>query len=114
MAPKKNPLKLNPLQLRTLTLFQELARYPEMSTRHEETGEVLLTRLPHAHGNHFHVGARVVMTKDATGLHNEAVWVALERKGMMKGSYPLSVTLTVEGLNYDTGLRDEILHGSDH
>ncbi len=65
MAPKKNPLKLNPLQLRTLTLFQELARYPEMSTRHEETGEVLLTRLPHAHGNHFHVGARVVMTKDA-------------------------------------------------
>ena len=114
MVAKKNPLKLNPLQLKTLTLFQELARYPELSTRHEETGEVLLTRLPQPHGNHFHVGARVVMSKDATGIHNQAVWTVLERKGLMHGTYPLSVTLTQEGLAYDTGLRDEILHGSDH
>lgn len=114
MAAKTNPLKLNPLQLKTLTLFQELARYPELSTRHEETGEVLLTRLPQPHGNHFHVGARVVMSKDATGIHNPAVWIALERRGLMRGTYPLSVTLTPTGLAYDTGLRDTILHGSDH
>lgn len=33
MPEKKNPLGLNPLQLKTLTLMQELARHPETSTR---------------------------------------------------------------------------------
>ena len=50
MPPKKNPLKLNPLQLRTLALFQELARYPDTSTKDEATGEVTISALPHLHG----------------------------------------------------------------
>ena len=33
MAPKQNPLKLNPLQLRTLTVLQQLARVPGAATR---------------------------------------------------------------------------------
>lgn len=113
MPPKKNPLKLNPLQCKTLVLFQELAKSPETSNR-LETGEVVLTTLPHAHGNHFHVGRKVVMTKDASGLSNQAVWVALERKGLIRGTFPFALTLTVAGLDYDTGIADQILHGSDH
>ena len=113
MAARTNPLKLNPLQLRTLALFQELARHPETSTR-LDGGEAFLSALPQPHGDHFHVGARVVLTRDATGLANPAVWAALERKGLMRGSFPLALTLTVAGLAYDTGVADHILHGSDH
>lgn len=113
MPPKSNPLKLNPLQLKTLTLFQELARHPETS-RTLETGEVVLNTLPHPHGDHFHVGRRVVMTRDATGLGNQAVWVALERKGLIRSTFPNALTLTLAGLEYETGLADTILHGSDH
>jgi len=114
MPPKTNPLKLNPLQLKTLTLFQELARYPELATPVGEDGDLFLSQLPQPHGNHFHVGSRVVMTKDATGLQNQAVWVALERKGLIKSNFPVAVTLTAAGRAYETNLRDEILHGSDH
>ncbi len=113
MPPRTNPLKLNPLQLKTLTLFQELARHPETSHR-LETGEVVLNTLPHPHGDHFHVGRRVVLSKDATGLTNQAVWVVLERKGLIRGTFPHALTLTLAGLDYDTGLADAILHGSDH
>lgn len=111
---KPNPLKLNPLQLRTLTLLQEMAKYPELSTRNEESGEVFIANIPEPHGNHFHVGRRVVMASDATGLGNQAVWVALERKGLAKATFPFAITLTPAGLDYDTGLADSILHGSDH
>lgn len=111
---KPNPLKLNPLQLRTLTLLQEMAKYPELSTRNEESGEVFISNIPEPHGNHFHVGRRVVMASDATGLGNQAVWVALERKGLAKATFPFAITLTPSGLEYDTGLADVILHGSDH
>ncbi|HLO76227.1 MAG TPA: hypothetical protein VK196_07210 [Magnetospirillum sp.] len=113
MPPKINPLKLNPLQAKTLVLFQELAKSPETS-QITESGEKVLTSLPQPHGNHFHVGAKVVMTKDATGLSNPAAWAALERKGLIRGSFPYAVTLTVEGQNYDTGIAGQILHGSDH
>ena len=113
MPPKVNPLKLNPLQAKTLVLFQELARHPETSQT-TESGEVVLTSLPRPHGNHFHVGAKVVMSKDATGLDNQAAWVALERKGLIRGSFPFAVTLTKDGLDYDTGIANQILHGSDH
>ena len=111
---KPNPLKLNPLQLRTLTLLQEMAKYPELSTRNEESGEVFISNIPEPHGNHFHVGRRVVMASDATGLGNQAVWVVLERKGLAKATFPFAITLTPSGLEYDTGLADVILHGSDH
>ena len=91
-----------------------MAKYPELSTRNEESGEVFISNIPEPHGNHFHVGRRVVMASDATGLGNQAVWVALERKGLAKATFPFAITLTPAGLEYDTGLADVILHGSDH
>lgn len=113
MPPKKNPLKLNPLQLKTLVLFQELARHDETSTA-TDAGERVLTNLPRPHGNHFHLGNKVVMSQDATGLTNQAAWVALERKGLIRASFPVAVTVTKDGLDYDTGIAEQILHGSDH
>ncbi len=114
MPPKSNPLKLNPLQLRTLALLQELAKYPELAQPVGDTGGVRITELPHPHGNHFHVGAKTVASADATGLHNPAVWVALERKGLTQGQYPYSVVLTKDGIDYDTSGAGHILHGGDH
>lgn len=114
MPPKSNPLKLNPLQLRTLALFQELARTPELATANPETGEVFLSQIPHPHGDHFHIGRKVVASKDATGLTNQAVWVALERKGLGRGNFPNAMILTREGLLYETGVAAAILHGSNH
>lgn len=113
MPPKINPLKLNPLQCKTLVIFQELARYPETANT-TESGEKVLTTLPRPHGDHFHVGRKVALSKDATGLGNQAVWVALERKGLIRASFPYAVTLTIEGQDYDTGMAHQILHGSDH
>lgn len=114
MPPKKNPLGLNPLQLRTLTLLQHLSRFPETSTRNESTGEIMITNFPHAHGNHFHCGDAVVLARDATGLRNEAVWKALERKGLAHGFWPYGIALTADGQSYDTGLASTILHRADH
>ncbi len=114
MAPKINPLRLNALQLKTLTILQQLARFPETSTTNAETGEVMITNLPQAHGNHFHCGDAVVSGKDATGLKNEGVWKALERRGLAKPFFPLGIALTPDGVSYDTGLSDSILHRSDH
>jgi hypothetical protein len=110
---KLNPLKLNALQMKTLVLFQELARYPETGSP-QQTGEVFLSALPHPHGDHFHIGRKVVASRNATGLHNQAVWAALERKGLIRGNFPLALSVTPEGLNYVTGIAHEILHGSDH
>ncbi len=112
MPPKKNPANLNPLQLKTLTLLQELARLEQKPVEGEE-GAFLVTGLPHAHGNHFHLGNAVVATRDATGLGNEAVWTILQRKGMVRRTADYGV-VTAEGMAYDTGLRDSILHRSDH
>ena len=114
MAAKKNPLKLNSLQLKTLTLLQELARSPETSTAIEDSDEVRITNFPYIHGNHFHVGNAVVMPRDASGLRNENVWKALERKGLARAFYPVGIILTVDGLAYDTHLRDRILVSTDH
>jgi hypothetical protein len=109
MAAKKNPLNLNTLQLKTLTLLQELARSPA----HAETrpdGTVRVSQLPYPHGDHFHVGAAIVMARDANGLANPAAWVALERKGLIKSEFPDAAILTPAGLAYDTGLTETILH----
>jgi hypothetical protein len=110
MPPRNNPLKLNPLQLRTLTLLQAMAQ----SSQPNGAGEVAVSRFPQAHGDHFHLGDAVVAGKDATGLYNEAVWNALARKGLAKSDYPREIVLTKDGLGYDTGLAGEILHKSGH
>lgn len=115
MPLKTNPLKLNNLQLKTLTILKELAGDPGITERDETTGGTRILAIPAPHGNHFHVGSRVVMTSDATGLQNEGVWLALVRKGLAAaGVFPLSIVVTPAGLGYETGLRDKILHGSNH
>lgn len=112
MPPKHNPLKLNPLQLKTLTLLQAVR---EIVGEPLDGGAFRLGRLPHAHGDHFHVGSAAVSGRDATGLTNQAVWVALERKGLIADPmFPHAVTLTAVGNDYNTGLADSILHRSDH
>jgi len=110
---KKKTIKLNPLQKRTLALFQVLAGNPQSATLNEETGEVTISYLPEAHGSHVHIGNFVVSGQDASGFSNEAVWRALERKGLMKSHFPIQATLTIEGQNFETGLRDQFEH-SDH
>jgi hypothetical protein len=114
MAKKRNPLNLNALQLKTLTLLQELAQHPEHATKAGENGAVMVSNLPAPHGDHFHVGHFAVLARDATGLANQAVYVALERKGLLRSMYPLGAVLTPEGLAYDTGMRESILHGGHH
>ena len=113
--PKKgNPLKLNSLQLRTLTVLQQLARFPETSTINEKTGEVMISNLPNPHGNHFHCGDAIVLAKNATGLRNEAVWKALERRGLAKSYFPMGIALTIGGIEYQTRLENKILLREDH
>jgi len=114
MPPKRNPLHLNPLQLKTLTLLQELARTAGQPATEEEAGGVAITELPHAHGDHFHLGEAVVAARDATGLRNPSVWAALERKGLIRPKLPEAVILTPLGQEYDTGLREAILHRAGH
>lgn len=112
---KKNPLKLNPLQLKTLTLLQYMAtleRHAEPLDPPEDG--VRIINMPHAHGDHFHLGDAVVSAADATGLTNQAVYVALMRKGLVNMSPELGVVLTLAGRDYDTGLAGSILHRSDH
>jgi hypothetical protein len=113
MLPKTNSLHLNALQLRTLALLQELASLPEFSEPGEEPGSVVV-RPPDPHGDHFHLGGAVVASRDASGFRNPAVWLALERKGLIRSMYPHRAILTPLGLDYETGLRDRILHKSSH
>lgn len=107
MPIKKNPLNLNPLQLKTLTLFQELARAAGPPAA---DGSIRVDELPHPHGDHFHIGAAVALTRDATGLGNQAVWTALQRKGLIRSEFPAAAVLTEAGLAYETGLDETILH----
>ena len=114
MPPKLNPLKLNPLQLRTLTLLQAIAQIPGAYGNGPGPGEKTIERFPQAHGDHFHLGDAVVAGKDATGLYNDKVWHALERKGLAKAQWPHRITLTREGQSYETGLADEMLKRASH
>ena len=114
MAPRQNPLKLNPLQLRTLTVLQALSRLAGAAVDGPGPGEVTVERFPNAHGDHFHLGDATVAGKDMTGLYNEKVWHALERKGLARADYPHRITLTIAGREYNTGLYDEILHHHAH
>jgi hypothetical protein len=113
MPPKINPAKLNPLQLRTLTLLQAIVRIPGAANQ-LPNGDIAITQFPNAHGDHFHLGDATVAGRDATGLENQAVWNALTRKGMVRAEWPHQIALTAGGLNYDTGLADQILHRSSH
>jgi hypothetical protein len=114
MPPKQNPLKLNPLQLRTLTVLQQLARVPGAAGRGPGAGEITVQQVPQPHGDHFHLGDAVVATKDASGLYNEKVWHALERKGLARSDWPTRIVLTQTGVTYDTGLSAEILRRAAH
>lgn len=114
MPPKRNPLNLNALQLKTLTLLQALARLPDHAGPAEADGAILVTGLPRPHGDHFHLGDAVVLTRNATGLANEAAWTALERKGLIRSMFPDAALVTKAGLDYDTGLAASILHRADH
>jgi hypothetical protein len=114
MAEKRNPLKLNALQLKTLTVLQILAEDSSQAVRDEATGTVQIGQLPHAHGNHFHAGNGVILTSDATGLSNPAVFRVLQRKGLIQPGFPIGLAITAEGLAYATGMREKILHGTDH
>jgi hypothetical protein len=114
MATKKNPLTLNPLQLRTLTLLQALAALPDAAEQGPGEGEVTVNAFPRAHADHFHLGEAVVSGDDATGLFNQMVWNALTRKGLALSHWPNAITLTPSGLAYETGLADRILRHSGH
>lgn len=111
---KKNPLKLNALQLKTLTILQQMARSPDHAQPGDEEGSIMVSNFPSAHGNHFHVGDAVVLARDASGLANTNVFAILERKGLLRSLHPMGAMLTAEALAYDTGLADKILHRSDH
>jgi len=113
MPPRSNPLGLNALQLKTLTLLQTLAQIPDHA-QSQEDGAVRVSQLPRPHGDHFHLGTAVVLARDASGLANPAAWAALERKGLIRSEFPLAAVLTREGLAYDTGQARQILHGADH
>lgn len=114
MSPKQNPAKLNPLQLKTLTLLQAIARIPG-NTKALPDGSVQILQFPYAHGDHFHLGDATVFSRDATGLENQVVWNALTRKGLIVAEYPHQIALTPEGMAYETGIADQILHqGSPH
>jgi hypothetical protein len=114
MPPRSNPLKLNPLQLRTLTVLQALARLPAAAQGGPGQGEITIHTFPQAHGDHFHLGDAVVSGKDATGLYNEAVWNALTRKGLARAEWPRQITLLTDGLTYDTGDAQDILRRGGH
>lgn len=114
MAKKHNPLNLNPLQLKTLTLLQALAKLPDHGRPADEPGAMIVENLPVPHGDHFHLGPYAVAARDATGLANPAAWVALERKGLIRSMFPMACVVTEAGLAYETGLAGQILHGSNH
>ncbi len=115
MAPVNNPLLLNKLQLRTLTLLQALAE-ANPGPIDEATGEMALYQLPVAHGDHFHVGHHVVNGRDASGLTNRSVWAALDRKGLARPlDFPSAIVLTKAGRDYDTGdIGRAVLHSHSH
>lgn len=113
-SPKKNPLKLNKLQLRTLALLQVLAKQSELIQTHADTGEVTITQLPHPHGDHMHIGPFVIASRDASGFDNPSVFAALKRKGLVVDRPTIGTTLSPEGLTYQTGLEDKFIETSDH
>lgn len=114
MPAPANPLKLNPLQLRTLAILQALAAEPAFADPPDAEGTVRIHALPHAHGDHFHIGDRVVLAKDATGLANPNVYNVLARKGLILAGPAGEPVLTAAGLAYETGIEAAVLHAGGH
>src|SRR5919198_1161130 len=118
MSPKKNPLNLNPLQLKTLTLFQALSQIEGIAAPHDdpsgEPGHIMISHMPRPHGDHFHLGPYLVRAQDASGLGNESVGPARERKKLIRFFFPRACVLTPAGSSYETGLKDQILHQGGH
>jgi hypothetical protein len=56
--PRPNPSRLNPLQLKTLVVLQALAQEGGFADPPDADGNVRIHSLPHAHGNHVHLGRR--------------------------------------------------------
>jgi hypothetical protein len=111
---RANTRKLNALQLKTLAILQAMARDRDFADPADAGGLVSIHTLPHAHGDHVHIGGKVVSVRDATGLGNQNVMNALARKGLLMMTSAGLPTLTAEGLGYETGVADRTLHGSDH
>ena len=97
-----------------MALTQLLARDPEFAHRDEASGDTVLLRMPHAHGAHLHIGQFAVSTREASGFSNRAVWTALARKGLARADGPVGITLTAEGMSYDTGLGERFLTPLDY
>jgi hypothetical protein len=114
MPSRYNPRNLNPLQLKTLAIFQRLATMEEHIAARREDGTITLWNLPHAHGDHFHVGHSVLRSRDASGLTNPSVWMALDRKGLIEGQFPDMVILRPEALEYPVGELGLFMEHSDH
>ncbi|MCS6778213.1 MAG: hypothetical protein NZ555_00730 [Geminicoccaceae bacterium] len=114
MPSRTNPLKLNPLQLKTLALLQALAKEPAFADPPDSEGTVRIRALPNAHGDHFHIGRAVVLARDATGLSNPNVYNVLARKGLILAGPAGEPILTAAGLAYETGIAEQILHASPH
>ena len=114
MPARPNPLRLNPLQLKTLTVMQALAQERDFAEPPGEDGSVRIHSLPQPHGNHVHLGRALVALRDLAGLGNPSVLNALARKGLLKGGPQGAYTLTGAGLDYDTRIAHQILPGGDH
>jgi len=114
LADHTNPLKLNTLQLKTMALLQAMAQESNLAQPADEKGDVLLTAMPHAHGDHFHIGHRLVMARDATSLENPNVFQALARKGLVAQADNGAPIVTAAGIAYPTGIEAEILRGGHH
>lgn len=95
-------------------MLQTLARDSNSAAHGPGAGEVTIQRFPEPHGVHFHIGNTVVAAKDASGLYNENVWHALERKSLARADWPHRITLTPSGLGYETGVADALFQVSSH
>jgi hypothetical protein len=111
---RPNPKKLNPLQLRTLALLQAIARQPSFADPPHQDGTVSIHTLPHRHGDHLHVGAAVISSRDASGLNNPNVLNALARKGLLRHGAAGLPALTPAGRNYPTGSAGAALDPAEH
>jgi hypothetical protein len=113
-ADRANPLKLNPLQLKTLAILQALAAEPAFADPPDAEGTVRIRAFPQAHGDHLHIGRFVVLARDATGLVNPHVYNVLARKGLILAGPAGEPVLTAEGRAYATGIAETILHPAGH